>query len=710
MYDWAREIDTSRPEYYRWTQWVFLKLHERGLVYRRKSPVNWCPGCKTVLANDQVVDGRCWRCDSEVTKRDLEQWFVRITAYAERLLEGLDRIDWPSETKTTQRNWIGKSEGAEIHFAIEGIEDGVTVFTTRPDTLFGATYLVLAPEHPLVAVVTRTDRRGAVEEYVAAARRASETERTFADRKKTGVETGAFARHPLSGEKLPIWIADYVLPGYGTGAIMAVPAHDERDGEFAGEYGLPVRPVIRGADGTDVGTGPGVMFASAEFDGLSSDEGGRAVIARLERRGLGRASITYRMRDWCISRQRYWGAPIPMIHCLACGAVPVAEKDLPVLLPEQVDFRPTGTGESPLAAVASFVACRCPRCGGAARRETDTMDTFADSSWYFLRYPSAGRDDVAFEPEVANRWLPVDMYVGGPEHSRGHLIFARFVNMVLHDLGYVAFDEPFTALRHQGLITHHGAKMSKSKGNAVVPDDYIRQYGADALRLYLMFMGSYEQGGDWSDQGIHGVSRWINRVWRQIADLRNPAGSEDGEDQGEDRRTAEEAARALTHRLHATVDAVTRDLERMSYNTAIARHMELVNELARFRRRAETPAEHKLVRDSAETFVRLFAPFAPHLGEELWERLGHAESVFSAGWPVADPAALALERITVVIQIDGRLRSRVEVSPHLGEDGLKAAAMADERVRESLKGRTIQRAVVVPGRLVNFVTARVEAP
>jgi leucyl-tRNA synthetase len=697
MYDWRYKLETSDPEYYKWTQWLFLTLFKNGYAYQQKAPVNWCDSCQTVLANEQVVNGTCERCGSEVIRRDMKQWFFRITDYAERLLEGLKDLDWPEKTKKGQSYWIGRSEGARIRFPIPLIGEEVEVFTTRPDTLYGVTYIVFAPEHALLERIVQDEQRAAVDAYIEAARKKNEIERTAVEKEKSGVFTGAYARHPLTGEDIPIWVADYVLASYGTGIVMAVPAHDERDFAFARRYGLPLKVVIQPSDGRalkagdmeEAYTGEGIMTASGPFDGTPSREGIRKVAEHLEQEKMGGPTVTYRLRDWLISRQRYWGAPIPVVHCEKCGAVPVPEEDLPVLLPEDVDFRPRG--KSPLASSESYMNTTCPRCGGPARRDPDTMDTFVCSSWYYLRYPSNGDSRQPWDPEITRKWLPVDKYVGGMEHCCGHLLYSRFITMVLHDLGYLSFTEPFTSLVHQGTITRNGDKMSKSRGNVVSPDDFVERYGADVFRMYMMFMGDYTEGGDWSDKGITGIQRFADRVWRGVKDFYRS---------GESPR--EEVLDRETRRLlHHTIQRVGRDLEAFRFNTAISRLMELLNTIYRLAQEGQTPAAG--INLLLEKLVQLLAPFAPHLAEELWSRLGHEPTIFDVPWPQFDPRAVVAETRTIVVQINGKVRDKLDVPVDLPEDELKQRVLALDKVRKFTDGKEIKKLVVVPGRLVSLV-------
>ncbi|HXF98813.1 MAG TPA: leucine--tRNA ligase [Gaiellaceae bacterium] len=691
--DWSRVVSTHRPDYYRWTQWLFLRFFERGLAYRKEAPVKWCPVDQTVLANEQVIDGRCERCGAEVEARSLEQWFFRITDYADRLLDEMELLEeWPERVLTMQRNWIGRSHGARVRFRVQGSGEELPVFTTRPDTLFGATFFVLAPEHPLLeALVEGTEQEAAVREYVrqAAARSTAEREQ----REKDGVFTGRYAINPVNGEAIPIWVADYVLMEYGTGAIMAVPAHDERDYAFARRYGLEIRQVVAPADGAAPEEGAfvahtenEVLVNSGSFSGLPAPEGKRAITAWLAERGLGEEAIGYRLRDWLLSRQRYWGCPIPIVHCPACGIVPVPDEELPVLLPEVEDYVPRG--RSPLAAAEEWVRTHCPRCRGEARRETDTMDTFVDSSWYFLRYCDPRNDREPWSREIVDYWMPVNQYIGGIEHAILHLLYARFFVKVLNDLGLVGFREPFARLFTQGMIYRFGAKMSKSKGNVVTPDEIVERYGADALRLYILFLGPADEDAEWQDTGLEGTSRFLGRLWRTVlAQAEKPA-------PGPGEPTPDTP---LARAAHRTIAKVTDDIERrFAFNTPIAAVMELVNEIARA---PDDPA----ARFAAETAVSLIQPYAPHVAEELWERLGY-ERLWRHPWPEADPALLERETVEVVVQVNGRIRDRLHVPPDTPEQELVALARASERVQAYLNGGEAARTIVVPGKLVNFVT------
>jgi len=702
MVDWTHSVDTTDPGYYKWTQWVFLQLYKRGLAYKKAAAVNWCPSCKTVLANEQVIDGKCERCGTTVEQRFLEQWFFKISQFAPRLLANLDTLDWSATTKQAQRNWIGKSEGARLKFrVIDPVADAgaanvavttemrvdepiIEVFTTRPDTIFGATYLVLAPEHPLVDQVTGDGERAAVESYRARAAKQDLITRKM-EKEKTGEFTGAYAVNPATGAMIPVWIADYVLMEYGTGAIMAVPGHDARDFEFATKFDLPIIRVVAGAgqhgqtkfEG-EAYTGDGVLVNSGKFNGLGVEEAKTKVMEALSAVHGGESVTNYRLHDWCISRQRYWGPPIPIIYCDDCGTVPVPEEQLPVVLPTIADFKPDDSGVSPLARHEEWYRTPCPQCGKMARRETDVSDTFLDSAWYYLRYPSVGHDDVAFDKELTKRWLPVTTYIGGNEHAVLHLMYSRFLTMVLRDLGHLDFEEPFTTFRAHGLIIRDGAKMSKSKGNVVNPDDYIDQWGADSFRTYLMFLGPFEEGGDFRDAGISGVKRFLDRLWASVRDC-TTSGAPDAD---------------VMRKLHATVKKVGEDVPALSYNTAIAAMMEYMNTLRR--------GERACHRAEVEPVVQLVAPFAPHVAEELWAMLGNEGGVFDSRWPGFDASMLVSDTIEVVVQVGGKTRGKISVAKDVTQDDALAAATADATVGKFITGEP-KKVILVPGRLLNVV-------
>jgi leucyl-tRNA synthetase len=705
-YDWDREVTTCDPEYYKWEQLIFIRMLERGLAYRKRSTVNWCPSCQTVLANEQVEAGRCWRCDSEVTKRDIDGWFFKITDYAEELLAWCDRLPgWPERVMTMQRNWIGKSEGAEFDLPVAGRPElTLRIFTTRPDTAFGMTYAVVAPEHPLVdTLLTDARERAAVEQFRAEAARQSELERTAEDRPKRGLRLQAQVVNPFNGAAIPLFIADYVLMTYGTGAIMAVPGEDQRDWDFARQHGLPIVETVKRPAGWtgEAYTGDGVKINSGFLDGLGIAEAKRKAIDWLVQQGLGTAKINYRLRDWGISRQRYWGAPIPVVYCPTDGMVPEKEENLPVVLPEDVQL--SGKGGSPLAEVASFVNTTCPKCGGRARRETDTMDTFVESSWYFLRYCSPHYDRGMFERQAADYWMPVDQYIGGIEHAVLHLLYARFYTKVLRDLGLVKVDEPFQALLSQGMVIKDGAKMSKSKGNVVDPDDLIRTFGADTARLFSLFAAPPEKDLDWNDHGVEGASRFLNRVWRFVLQHAEAVRAAPVV------TVATAEAKAFRRTIHETIARVTDDIERdFHFNTAISAVMELVNALYAFEAaapdRMAAGERAALLREAIETVLLLLGPFSPHVTEELWEHLGHTESLFKQPWPTPDAAALARQEVTVVLQVDGKVRSRLTLEIDAAEERVQGLALADDKVRSWLQGRQVERVVVVPNRLVNVVT------
>jgi leucyl-tRNA synthetase len=711
-YDWERELATCDPSYYKWEQLVFIKMLERGLAYRRRSTVNWCPSCQTVLANEQVENGRCWRCDSEVTPREIDGWFFKITAYADELLEWCDRLPgWPERVITMQRNWIGRSEGAEFDLPVAGRPElKIRVFTTRPDTAFGMTYAVLAPEHPLVdRLVTDEAERRAVGEFRTDVARESEIERLAADRPKRGLRLRAKIVNPFNNAEIPLFIADYVLMGYGTGAVMAVPGEDQRDWEFAKQHGLPIIETVKRPDGWvgEAYGGDGIKINSGFLNGLTVAEAKRKAIDWLVERGLGVAKVNYRLRDWGISRQRYWGAPIPVLYCDKDGLVPEDEKNLPVVLPRDVQL--SGKGGSPLAEVASFVNATCPKCGGKARRETDTMDTFVESSWYFLRYCSPRYDKGMFERGAAEYWMPVDQYIGGIEHAVLHLLYARFYTKVLRDLGMVKVDEPFTALLSQGMVIKDGAKMSKSKGNVVDPDDIIRTLGADTARLFSLFAAPPEKDLEWNDHGVEGASRFLNRVWRFVIthaeEIRtaSPPGRTGGG------VSPHPSSRSFRRTIHETIAKATQDIERdFHFNTAISAVMELVNALYAFEAASHDgmPAGERaaLLREAVEITLLLLGPIAPHVTEELWSQLGHPESLFTQPWPEADAAALVKKEVTLVVQVDGKVRSRLQVDVGTPNERIQRLALADDRVQPWVRERAVERVVVVADRLVNIVT------
>ncbi|MGE5280098.1 MAG: leucine--tRNA ligase [Deltaproteobacteria bacterium] len=696
-YDWDREVATCLPDYYRWNQWIFTKMFEKGLAYKKASPVNWCPSCETTLANEEVIQGACWRCQTPVVEKDLDQWYLKITQYSDRLLEDLKQLgNWPERVLTMQKNWIGKSFGVEIFFKLENA-DILRVFTTRPDTIFGATYVVLAPEHPLVSrLIAGKPQEKEVLAFVDKVGRESKMERMAGDAKKEGRFTGAYAINPVNGEKLPIWVADYVLMEYGTGAIMAVPTHDQRDFLFAKEYGLPMRVVIRPRDAhLSVATmgqafeEEGIMTASGVFDGLPSPEAKKKIGRWMEEKGMGKLTVHWRLRDWLISRQRYWGTPIPIIYCGACGAVAVPEKDLPVVLPKDVAI--SGEGGSPLGKVKAFVEAACPKCGKPARRETDTMATFFDSSWYFLRFCSPRNDKALFDKAEAAYWMPVDQYIGGIEHAILHLLYSRFFTKFMKDIGLLAFDEPFDRLLTQGMVLKEGEVMSKSKGNVVDPDAIIEKHGADTLRLFMLFAAPPEAELDWNDRGMDGAWRFLNRVLRLV---------QAAADGGAAPRAAGGVSRAVKKR-HQTVKKVTEDMEGgFKFNTAISAVMEMVNELYKLSEEEQRSAP---AAEAVRSVVLLLAPFVPCLAEEMWQMLGGRESVFKAAWPSYEEAALAEDVVAYPVQVNGKLRSRIEVAADAGEAAIREAALGDAKTREWLGGKAPKKVIVVPGKMVNVV-------
>lgn len=692
--DWSREFASSDPDYYKWTQWFFLLLHKRGLAYQKESAQFWCNECKTVLANEQVTNGCCWRHeDLPVVKKNLKQWFFKITDYAERLAEDLEDLDWSDSIKSMQRNWIGKSKGAEVDFQIDGSKHKITVFTTRPDTLFGATFMVLAPEHHLVSQITTEDQRQSVEEYIRDAQTKTDIDRMDENRPKTGVFTGAYAINPVNNAKTPVWIADYVLMGYGTGAIMAVPAHDDRDYAFAQKFNIDVTEVIESDQKTEgCYNGEGTMINSGEYDGMNSADARERIVADLAKRKVGAEKVNFKIRDWLISRQRYWGAPIPMIHCDECGTVPVPEDQLPVVLPELDDFHPSGDGRSPLAKVRDWVEVECPTCGGHGERETDTMDGFACSSWYFLRFADPKNDKQPFTKELAEKWLPVDVYVGGAEHAVMHLLYARMWTKVMQDAGLINFGEPFKALRNQGLLlAPDGTKFSKSKGNGVDPEDIIGSgYGADSLRTTILFLAPFDQYSPWSPETLGGVYRFLNRVWTLAQQV-------DTEAKGDKKSTE------IERTLHKTIKRVTDDMHRMGYNTAIAALMELVNDL--YKMRATSPiAEHgETWRNAIRALTQMLSPFAPHLAEELWEQFGGKGQVALSDWPTWNDELLVEDKILVVVQVNGKVRGKLELPRDVSQSDIEKAAHADTHIASYLTGTTLVKAIYVPGKLINFV-------
>lgn len=688
-FDWSHEVTTSEPEYYRYTQELFLLFYERGLAYQKAGAVNWCPSCETVLANEQVEEGLCWRCEAKVVKRDLTQWYFRITDYAQRLLEDLEGLDWPQEIVTQQRNWIGRSVGAEVHFAVPLIDDVISVFSTRPDTLYGATYVVLAPEHPLVErLVEGGKEEEAVKNFVAEERVVSDIERTAENTDKRGIFTGAYAEHPLTGAMIPIWVGNYVLSDYGTGAVMGVPAHDHRDYRFAQKYDLPMRRVVvpdhADQPSDEAYTGGGILMDSDRFNGMDSDQAKSEIAALLAQKNRGGPRITYRMRDWLISRQRFWGAPIPIVHCSECGTVPVPLAQLPVLLPDHAKF--TGRGQSPLAQLADWVETTCPQCGHRARRETDTMDTFVDSSWYYYRYTSPSSTSP-FDPKQAAYWMAVDEYVGGKEHAVLHLLYSRFFTKVLYDAGLVSVVEPFRRLLSQGMVVYRGKKMSKSKGNTLSPESIMAEWGSDATRVFILFAAPPEKDFEWSEQGVEGAYRFLQRVYRLAQrSVRMTVASGGADD--------------LMARVRArTVHKVTDDLERRSFNTAVSALMEYTNSL--YQNWEEMSTEGR--RAGLETLVVLLAPFAPHLADELWHDFGHEQSVHLAVWPNYDAALLVDPEVEVAVQINGKVRFKVVVPAELNADGLAARVLAEDRLRDHLNGRNVAKVIAIPGRLVNVV-------
>ncbi|MCU4861669.1 leucine--tRNA ligase [Bacillus cereus] len=683
-YDWDREVNTTDPNYYKWTQWIFLKLFEKGLAYVDEVPVNWCPTLGTVLANEEIIDGKSERGGHPVERRPMRQWMLKITAYGDRLLEDLDELDWPESLKDMQRNWIGRSEGAEVHFNIDGTDEKFTVFTTRPDTLFGATYCVLAPEHALVAEITTAEQKEAVEAYINAVKMKSDLERTELAKEKTGVFTGAYAVNPVNGEKLPIWIADYVLATYGTGAVMAVPAHDERDYEFASVFNLPMKEVVKGGDITkEVYTGDGAHVNSAFLDGLNKEEAIAKMIEWLEVTSAGNQKVTYRLRDWLFSRQRYWGEPIPVIHWEDGTMTAVKEEELPLVLPKTENIRPSGTGESPLANIDEWVNVVDPETGKKGRRETNTMPQWAGSCWYYLRYIDPNNSEALVDPEKVKQWLPVDIYIGGAEHAVLHLLYARFWHKVLYDIGVVPTKEPFQQLFNQGMILgENNEKMSKSKGNVVNPDDIVASHGADTLRLYEMFMGPLDASIAWSENGLDGARRFLDRVWRLFV-----------QDNGElSEKITDAPNKELEKAYHQTVKKVTEDYAELRFNTAISQMMVFINDAYK----AET-----LPREYVEGFVKMIAPVAPHIGEELWSKLGYNETITYASWPTFDESKLVEDEVEIVVQVMGKVRAKLTMSKDASKEEMEQLAL--EAIQDQIEGKTVRKVIVVPGKLVNVV-------
>ena len=685
VYDWDMEVNTTDPNFYKWTQWIFVQMFKKGLAYEKEMPINWCPSCKTGLANEEVVNGKCERCGADVTKKNLKQWMLKITEYADRLLSDLDKLDWPEKVKKMQTDWIGKSYGAEVDFAIDGRDDKITVYTTRPDTLYGATFMVLAPEHELAKGLANDETRQAVEDYIYQTSLKSSVDR-LQDKEKTGVFTGSYAINPLNGAKIPIWLSDYVLADYGTGAIMCVPAHDDRDFEFAKKFDIPIIQVIA-KDGVEIPDmqeaytdAVGTMINSGDWNGMESAVLKKEAPHMIEKAGLGKATVNYKLRDWVFSRQRYWGEPIPIVHCDDCGCVPVPEEELPLLLPDVESYEPTGTGESPLAAIDEWVNCKCPKCGKPAKRETNTMPQWAGSSWYFLRYVDNKNDKELVSKEKADKYLPVDMYIGGVEHAVLHLLYARFYTKFLYDIGVVDFEEPFTKLFNQGMITgKNGIKMSKSKGNVVSPDDLVEDYGCDSLRLYELFVGPPELDSEWDDRGIDGVYRFLAKLWRLV-------------DENKDKDV--EASKELLRERHKLIYDITTRLESFSLNTVVSGFMEHCNNLSTMGR------ENGVDKETLSTFAVLLAPFAPHIAEELYEVLGHEGSVFKAGWPVYDESLMETDEIEIAVQVNGKMRGTISVAKDCDKD--TAIATAKEMLGDKLSGNVIKE-IYVPGKIVNIV-------
>ena len=685
IYDWDKEINTTDPEYYKWTQWIFIQMFKNGLAYEKEMPLNWCPNCKAVLANEEATNGVCDRCGATVTKKNLRQWMLRITKYADRLLNDLDKLDWPEKVKKMQSDWIGKSYGAEIDFPVDGTDKSIKVYTTRPDTLYGATFMVLSPEHPIVKDITTAEYKDAMDKYCYEASTKSNVSR-MTDKEKTGVFTGSYGINPLNGAKTPIWVSDYVLADYGTGAIMCVPAHDDRDFEFAKKFDLPIIQVIS-KDGkevenlTEAYTEPGIMINSNEFNGMKSEDAKKKVPDYMEEKGFGKKTVNFKLRDWVFSRQRYWGEPIPLIHCEKCGTVPVPEDQLPVILPNVKSYKPTDTGESPLAAIDEWVNTTCPCCGGPAKRETNTMPQWAGSSWYYLRYCDNHNDKELASKEALKKWLPVDMYVGGVEHAVLHLLYARFYTKFLHDIGVVDFDEPFKRLFNQGMITKDGAKMSKNKGNVVSPDETVENYGCDSLRMYELFIGPPELDSEWDDNGIDGVFRYLNKVWKFVNEYKD--------------KLIEKPTAEMEFVKNKLTCEITKRLEALTLNTVVSGFMEYTNKMI-----AVAKAAGGIDKDYLETLTLLLAPFTPHISEEMWQLLGHDTSVFTHGWPKYDESKLKEETVNIAVQINGKVKVQLSVDPNADKDAVLAAAKA--ALGDKLSGNIVKE-IYVPGRIVNIV-------
>ena len=681
IYDWDKEINTTDPEYYKWTQWIFIQMFKNGLAYEKEMPLNWCPNCKAVLANEEATNGVCDRCGATVTKKNLRQWMLRITKYADRLLNDLDKLDWPEKVKKMQSDWIGKSYGAEIDFPVDGTDKSIKVYTTRPDTLYGATFMVLSPEHPIVKDITTAEYKDAMDKYCYEASTKSNVSR-MTDKEKTGVFTGSYGINPLNGAKTPIWVSDYVLADYGTGAIMCVPAHDDRDFEFAKKFDLPIIQVISKVENlTEAYTEPGIMINSNEFNGMKSEDAKKKVPDYMEEKGFGKKTVNFKLRDWVFSRQRYWGEPIPLIHCEKCGTVPVPEDQLPVILPNVKSYKPTDTGESPLAAIDEWVNTTCPCCGGPAKRETNTMPQWAGSSWYYLRYCDNHNDKELASKEALKKWLPVDMYVGGVEHAVLHLLYARFYTKFLHDIGVVDFDEPFKRLFNQGMITKDGAKMSKNKGNVVSPDETVENYGCDSLRMYELFIGPPELDSEWDDNGIDGVFRYLNKVWKFVNEYKD--------------KLVEKPTAEMEFVKNKLTCEITKRLEALTLNTVVSGFMEYTNKMI-----AVAKAAGGIDKDSLETLTLLLAPFTPHISEEMWQLLGHDTSVFTHGWPKYDESKLKEETVNIAVQINGKVKVQLSVDPNADKDTVLAAAKA--ALGDKLSGNIVKE-IYVPGRIVNIV-------